>query len=256
MSVLPLFLTGLLPVIASTVLVLLIYRRRDKYKKRLVFKSYPPERLIEVSDSIGPQVSIEFQDKTIKELSRFRFSIHNVGRTQITESDIVSPLTLETNRPILSVVKHRESSHLDLSFDPGANSVLIQWKLFNQGCVTMFDVVCDGPADPLETSLAYQIAGIPRIKEETVSKHEIDEANQPRVLKILDWMFFYIPSSLFVVFSFWFWIDSITRNPENLEKYHLLSDITWLGIGIGIIVCLILIVSSLGWIYREFIQRD
>lgn len=103
MSFVTLLIAGLLPVIVRACLNLLIQRRRDKFEKRLVLKSHPPEHLLEVSDSVQPEISILFQNKPVSELSRFRFSIHNTGRTPITESDIVSPLTLRTNRPILSV---------------------------------------------------------------------------------------------------------------------------------------------------------
>ena len=141
-------------------------------------------------------------------------------------------------------------------FDPGGNSIVIRWKLLNQGCVAMFDVVCDGPADPLETSLTYQLVGIPSIKEETVSRYEVDEANQPAIVKVLDWVFFYIPGSMFVAFSFWFWFDSVTESPENLEQYHFLPDITWIGMGVGLIICGISIASFCRWFYQQFIERE
>ena len=69
-------------------------------------------------------------------------------------------------------------------------------------------------------------------------------------------MFGYILFPSFVIFSFWFWFDSLTNNPENLEEFHFLSDITWLGMWCGAIVVFAMIVSGLTWFYREFIEKD
>ena len=75
-------------------------------------------------------------------------------------------------------------------------------------------------------------------------------------MKIADVVVGYVFFPSFVIFSFWFWFDSITINPDNLEEYHLLSDITWLGMWFGGIVGFALIVSGLTWFYREFVKKD
>ena len=85
----------------------------------------------------------------------------------MTASDIVSPLTLTTNIPIMVVVNRSDSPHVETSFEPGGHSIVVRWKLFNQGIVGMFDVLADSGAGVLKTSLNYEIVGIPKIKEET-----------------------------------------------------------------------------------------
>ena len=249
-------MTLLLPV-ASLVLGYLRDRWRDKHKRRLVLKSYPPERLLQVSDSVRSDISIAFQGKEIKDLARFKFSIHNTGRDPILKSDVVSPIKIRINRPVLNVVNHSESPHFDISSDPRRNGIVIQWDLFNQGCSAMFDVICESVTEPVDAALDYQIAGVPRIKEETVSQYEIEEDKQPPIVKILDYVLFYIPGSIFVVFSFWFWLrsDSITDDLKKAKEYHLLLDLTWIAMSFGIIAGAFLVGSFFSWFYRELIKR-
>ena len=89
-----------------------------------------------------------------------------------------------------------------------------------------------------------------------MSQYDINRANDPLFMKILDGLFLYTLFPLFVVFSFWFWFDSLRNNPENLEEFHFLSDITWFGIWLGIIVAIVLIASGVTWFYREFLSKD
>ncbi len=250
-------IAGLLvrPVLTAC-LNLLVHRRRDKYKRRLLLKSYPPERLLSVADSVQPEISVRFQDRAVKELSKCRYSLHNIGREPITASDVVSPVTLRTNRPILSVATQSEPSRVNVAFEPGGQSIIVRWELFNQGCVAVFDVTYDSHGDPLKTSLDYQIAGIRTIQEETVSRHETPRADEPILMEIADVVFGYVVFPSFVIYSFWFWFGSRTNNPENLEEFHLLSDITWFGMWLGAIVVFAMIVSGLTWFYREFIKKD
>ena len=242
--------------VLTVCLNLLVQRRRDKYKRLLLLKSYPPEGLLSVSDSVQPEISVRFQDRAVKELSKCRYSLHNIGRDPITASDVVSPLTLRTNRPILRVATQSEPSRFNISFEPGGQSIVVRWELFNPGCVAVFDVTYDSYGDPLKTSLDYQIAGIRTIQKETVSRHETQRADEPIFMKIADVVFGYVFFPAFVIFSFWFWFDSITTNPDNLEEYHFLSDITWFGMWFGVIVVFAMIVSGLTWFYREFVKKD
>lgn len=135
------------------------------------------------------------------------------------------------------------------------NSIVIQWDLFNQGCNMSFNVICEGPPIRTSESITYQIKGVPEIEKQILSPEQERYENEPRLFKYIESFMVFIIWPVLAVFSFWFWIDSIRNNPEYLENYHMLSDITWIVVWFTIFFLGVALIFLVRWCFAELMKK-
>lgn len=199
----------LLSIFAPLLVILLIHRWKEKNKKRLLWRSYPPEAVLQIANDVKSEISIKFREEEIQEASRFRFALCNVGRTPLLGSDIVSPLTWVTDRRVLGVTKQGDQSPVEMSLCQRDNSIVISWDLFNQGCNFSFNVICEGPPTQPKDSIEYQIKGVNKIEEEILTSEQANSEQESLGFKIIDYIMALIAWTALIAFFFSPLSDSI-----------------------------------------------
>ena len=107
----------------------------------------PPQSMMEIAEDIASSVSILYKERKIDNLLRFRFVLHNTGVVPLKEENTISPLTWKAPGEIVNarVLETDPPVDLDLRID-GKNSdnLVIDWRLFNQRCKAVIEIICEG----------------------------------------------------------------------------------------------------------------
>ena len=114
----------------------------------------------------------------VTNLTRFYFVLHNSGANPLDAASIVEPLTWTAPGKVLdaNVIETRPAVKLELL--PSADSLKISWRLFNQDCKALIEVVCDCGADAGRGSIDGQIRNVAEIKSMESSYADKEEIRQ------------------------------------------------------------------------------
>ena len=114
----------------------------------------------------------------VKRLTRFYFVLHNPGANPLDAASIVEPLTWTAPGKVLdaNVVETRPAVKLDL--EPFADSLRITWRLFNQDCKALIEVVCDCGSDAGRGRIDGQIRNVSEIRSMESSYADKEEVRQ------------------------------------------------------------------------------
>ncbi len=151
-------------VIALLTIALALYRIiRVRRRHRLTWTLVEATSLL--TEEMAPGISITFCDAPIKHLTKYRFVLHNNGLVPITKDDMEEPLRWRAPGRIIkaSVVVSRPEVVLELATDQDALD--ISWRLFNQRCMALIDVLCDANNDASRGSISGQIRNIPVVDQ-------------------------------------------------------------------------------------------
>ena len=125
--------------------------------------------LLEVADEIASDISIKYYGQEISDITRYRFVLHNLGRTPIDKSDIVVPFKWEGPGKVLSAKIIASNPPVDLKLKIENNEVEISWSLFNQKCIALIEILCEGGSTDEKGKISGQIRNIPAIEIKTVT---------------------------------------------------------------------------------------
>jgi hypothetical protein len=134
--------------------------------RTIVWCALRPASMMAVASDLTDQVSIQFKDSPIRDLTKFAFIIHNAGRESLKKDEIVSPLTWEAPGTILEAkIKQSDPTvSLRAEVDGDQNSVAISWDLFNPGNKALLEVLVTAPYSVGdEEKVRAEIDGISRI---------------------------------------------------------------------------------------------
>lgn len=173
--------------ITAVVVPIIVYRlSRRSYGLRWVV--LPPESMMEIAEDVASSVSIYYELRKIDNLLRFQFILHNTGTTPLRMKDITSPLTWEAPGRIIKaqILETDPPVNIDLE-ETGkiGDHLVVKWKLFNQGCKAVIEVICEGKAIDRNKKIddgwqdadkiTAQIAHIPEVKIKKIMRQNPDE---------------------------------------------------------------------------------
>lgn len=138
--------------------------------------------MMEIAEEIASDMTIQYKGRTITDMTKYQFILHNTGRTPIEESDIVVPLKWTGPGAILAAHVVATYPPVDLSLSIHGNAVHFRWPLFNQSSKALIEILCEGGSAEEKGQLSGQIRAIPSIEEKRVSV--VDEYEESRVMEM------------------------------------------------------------------------
>ena len=150
-------------VIAILALAVPLWRSRQKYALR--WGRIRPKSMMDIADEIASDVTISFKGRQIENLTRFQFVLHNAGFTALDGQSLVTPLSWEGPGSILSARVVETDPPVELILSVDANRLEIRWRLFNQKCKALIEVLCEGGSEEERGHLTGQIRNIPKVEE-------------------------------------------------------------------------------------------
>ena len=134
--------TGLIvAIVAVAGIVRQVWRAKHRYRLRWILLE--TESLLNVAEEIAPEISITFRNKTIKDVTKYRFVLHNSGLSPIEGNDIVENLQWQGSGKILSARVIATSPPVNLQLLREDNILEVSWKLFNQSCMALIEILCE-----------------------------------------------------------------------------------------------------------------
>lgn len=178
-------LSFILPIVLAVVArIIRGWKTRQEHALRWVTLAPTPVRA-------SPGDAPESADRTsggepVTNLTRFYFILHNSGANPLDAASIVEPLTWTAPGKVLhaNVVDTRPAVNLEL--EPSADSLKITWRLFNQDCKALIEVVCDCGGDAGRGRIDGQIRNVSEIKSTEssyVDKEEVRRAVREKLAR-------------------------------------------------------------------------
>ena len=178
MSVLNLVFSAVSVIVGILAIAIPIWRSRQRYALR--WTSLPPKSMMEIADQIATAVSIAYEGRSVSNLIRYEFILHNCGFAPLDQDGIVEPVTWRGIGPILSAKVIATEPPVDLQLMNDGTMLKITWILFNQRCKAVIEVLCEestarrSSADE-RGSISGQIRNIPEIEEKQIWWRHEDE---------------------------------------------------------------------------------
>ena len=167
MSTLEILFASLAAIIATLGIALPIWRTRHRYGLR--WGDLESKSMMEIAEDIADDVTIQYKGRTIADMTKYQFILHNTGRTPLEKSDIVVPLNWKGPGAVLDASISVSDPPVDLSLKIKGDSVEFSWPLFNQGSMAVIEILCESGSPNLKGVLYGQIRDIPSIEEKKVS---------------------------------------------------------------------------------------
>lgn len=143
-----------------------IWRAKNRYQLKWVLLE--TESLLNVAEEIAPEISITLRNETIKDVTKYRFVLHNSGLSPIDGSDIVENLQWQGSGKILSAKVIATNPPVKLQLSREGNILEISWKLFNQSCMALIEILCEASIKDSSGKISGEIRNIPIIEEKEV----------------------------------------------------------------------------------------
>ena len=165
----------------------------SKPKRALRWVTLTPISMMEIADEIGDKLEVSLDGKSISNLTKFAFVIHNCGREPIDTEAIKKPLKWKAPGRIVSARIANSEPYVELDLQTSGRTLQIKWQLFNQSCKALIEVLADAEMNQETKSVSAQIRGIPKIKHRSVrqlDEEEIrrrvrrDTAHSPRQIQV------------------------------------------------------------------------
>ena len=153
-----------------------ISRSRRQYGIRWAILE--PKSMMEIAEEIAKDINIQYKDRIITDLTKYRFIIHNTGSSSLEHKDIVEPLIWTGPGPVLSARVVVSDPPVPLSLNIKDNAVEFSWALFNQRCKALIEILCENRT-PTEKGhkghISGQIRNVSSIDEKQVAVEDEDE---------------------------------------------------------------------------------
>ena len=157
-------LFGSLSTLATLVtIVVSLWRLRRRHALRWV--RFPPESMLKVADDVAKSVAITYDGRPVENLRKYRFILHNTGTAPLDTEAIDTPLTWHAPGRIVAAWRGASDPPVELSLTCDNRQLVIGWSLFNQRCKALIEVLCENVTHPLDSQLAGQIRGVPKVEE-------------------------------------------------------------------------------------------
>ena len=176
----------------ATLFTIWLSRRRQGVR----WVTVTPISMMEIADEILDRLQVTLDGKSVSNLTKFTFIVHNFGRDPIDGKSIVEPLTWKAPGRIIDVRVVGSEPRVELKLESSKRTLEVRWELFNQGCQALIEVIVDAETET-ETEIenvSAQIRGIPKIHikgirhidEESIRKSVRKNISQsPRLLRPL-----------------------------------------------------------------------
>ncbi len=163
------FGTGVLALAALATIYLTFFRK----ERRLVWCALRPTSMMAVAEDLTDEVSIQFKQATIQDLTKFAFVIENAGQKPLKGDEIVTPLTWDAPGRVLGAKITKSDSTVTLHYKSIFDSknvesphrVEIRWDLFNPGTKVLLETLVAAP---------YSTGDEEKVRAEIVDISEID----------------------------------------------------------------------------------
>jgi len=179
MTPLQILFSSILALTAVLALAIPLWKAKHRYSLRWAILE--TKSLLEVADEIASHISITYSGKIIKDITKYSFVLHNSGHTPIDSKDIVVPVVWKGPGKVLSALVVASKPTVELYLKTDENEVEISWPLFNQKCMALIEILCEGGSTDKIGKITGQIRNIPAIEEKRISV--ADEAEQINQMK-------------------------------------------------------------------------
>ena len=148
---------------------------RWNHQHRLRWMLVERKSLLKIAEELSPKISISIKDdsskeRTVNNVTRYRFVLYNNGLSPIDKNDIVEPLIWKAPGEILNtrvIVPSKNGAKLHLSTQK--NMIEISWPLLNQRCGALVEVLCSVDRHDSSSQIYGQIRNIPEIEEKALN---------------------------------------------------------------------------------------
>jgi hypothetical protein len=202
-----------------------------------------PKSMFHVAQEITDKLHVTFGETNVTNLTKFSFIIHNCGRESIGKPAILEPFTWTAPGRILDARRIDGNVYVKLNVSHSDRVMEVEWKLFNQDCQAMIEVICDSETDGDSGSVDFQIE---RIKEcRTKNIRVVDEEEIRRRIQ-RNWS--QVPKLLRFGLSVWERVSIFLA--IHVWRIVAIYSSFYLGIMCGLVSDLYFGVSSqfIGWI--------
>lgn len=169
-------IASVIAITAIAGLVLQQWHKSHQYGLRWVILE--PKSMMEIAEEIANDLNIHYKDRIIADMTKYEFILHNTGLKPIEKSDIVVPLKWVGPGTVLGARVVVTDPPVDLSLSSQEREVEFSWPIFNQGCKSLVEILCEGGGRNEEGNLSGQIRNISDIDKKRVSILDVDEIRE------------------------------------------------------------------------------
>ena len=181
---------GLETIIASVIAITAIaglvlqqlWRMRHQYGLRWAILE--PKSMMGIAEEIADDLKIHYKDRIIVDMTKYEFILHNTGLKPIEKADIVVPLKWVGPGTVLGARVVVTDPPVDLSWSIQEREVEFSWPIFNQGCMSLVEILCEGSGRNEQGELLGQIRNIPDIDKKRVTIRDVDEIRERQRLRM------------------------------------------------------------------------
>ena len=137
-GVLLLLIPAILPLIARVVELL-----RPARRHAIRWTALPPTSMLHPPEDVSGRLETTFNGNPIRNVTRFRFVLHNSGSIALDKDSIVSPLTWTAPGTILDARVAAVLPYSRLQIETEGRIARFDWDLFNPKCQVLIEILCD-----------------------------------------------------------------------------------------------------------------
>ena len=128
----------------ATVLPFAVSYLRSRRRYGLRWAVLPPQSMMEIAEDIASSVSILYKEQKFDNLLRFQFILHNTGSTPLKMENTINPLIWKAPGEIVKAQILYDDPPVKIDIGTAGDLLVIEWKLFNQGCKAVIEIICEG----------------------------------------------------------------------------------------------------------------
>ncbi|MCY3675343.1 MAG: hypothetical protein OXH65_00575 [Paracoccaceae bacterium] len=222
-DILPSFTALAALIIPFAVVSFSLWLRKGQYA--ITWVAITPKSMTDFADELLGKLDVKLDGKSVTNLTKYKFILHNSGRKPIVDKAITSPLTWIAPGKILEAKVVATHPQVDMIIDVSGTTAEFRWKLFNQRSQALVEILCDVEEREEDGKVSAQIKGIPEIRnrsiwyideEEIRRRHRRQLFHKPgssttefsirlsillnRYLSQIFWVIFWMYGSLFIAF--------------------------------------------------------
>ena len=163
MSIVEIVIASISLFVALATVAIPLWRSRQRHALRWVYLR--PKSMLDIADEVADSLKIEFDGRTIKDLTKFQFILHNTGFSPLDSEAISKPLTWHAPSKILAAWEPASDPPVELSLEFNEQQLEVRWSLFNQRCKGLITVLCENTSDLGGGRLEGQIRDVPKIEQ-------------------------------------------------------------------------------------------
>ena len=143
------------------IIAIIGYSFRRRYAIRWV--TLPPQAMLEFPKDISTRLKATFDKQPVKNLTKFRFVLHNSGSVAFDRKSIVTPVTWTGPGIVLDARVVNSQPYVKLNIQHSGQCVTLYWELFNQSCKALIEVLCDCSSGSGKGAVTAQIRDVPEL---------------------------------------------------------------------------------------------